>query len=442
MKKQISILALLVCDIFCIFLSLLLAVWIRNSLNIPNFPNSPQNYSSYTNFYFIYFVVILSFIYNGIYTKRYDFWHESLLVFHSCVFACVLIFCYLALNKNVANSRMVMTLGFIFMAFLIPTCKFFLKKFLYNAGLWQKKAKVINGTKEFRKEIFKNRYLGYKLVRNENYETIFIQNHNATTLNELNRLVETNILSNKEVIFTPSLDGYNYSNAKIFNLFNSRTNLFMLENSLLKPFNRFVKTLSDIIIVLIALPFLAVIFLIIFILMKLEEPKGSIFFGQDRVGENGKIFKCLKFRSMRENSDELMKKYLEESPNEIEYYTKYHKYENDPRITKIGNFMRKTSLDELPQLINILRGEMSIVGPRPILPGEFKFGGADEKEEGIILKVKPGITGLAQINGRESANFKDRIKMNIYYVKNWNLYMDFVIILKTIQIVLKRDGAS
>jgi len=442
MKKQISVLILLVCDIFCIFLSLLAAVWIRNLVEIPNFPNSPQNYSSYIGFYFIYFVLIFSFIYNGIYTKRYDFWHESLLIFRSCVFACVLVFCYLALNKNVTNSRVAMVLSFVIMAFLIPTSKFFLKKFLYKAGFWQKKVKVINGTREFRREIFKNTYLGYKLARGNDYETIFIQNRNTTSLDELNHLVESNILTHKETIFTPSLDGYDYSNAEIFSLFNSRTNLFMLENSLLKPFNRFIKTLSDIAIVLIALPFLFIVFLIIFILMKIEEPNGSVLFSQPRSGKNGKPFNCFKFRSMKENGDEILRDYLQKNPYEVEFFDKYHKYKNDPRITKIGNFMRKTSLDELPQLINVLKGDMSIVGPRPFVVGEREKGGISPADMQILLNVKPGVTGLAQVMGRGDTDFKIRAKMDIWYVKNWTLYTDFVIILKTIKAVLLRDGAS
>ncbi|MBQ9876153.1 MAG: sugar transferase [Campylobacter sp.] len=441
MKKQVSIFALLICDIFCIFLSLLAAVWVRNLVEIPNFPNSPQNYSNYINFYFIYFVLIFSFIYNGIYTKRYDFWHESLLVFRSCVFACILIFSYLALNKNISNSRIVVILSFILMAFLIPTSKFFLKKALYNAGLWQKRAKVINGTREFRKEIFKNTYLGYKLTRGNDYETIFIHNHNLN-LDELNKLVEANILSNKEIIFTPALEGYDYANAEIFSLFNSRTNLFMLENSLLKPFNRFIKTLSDIAIVLIALPFLFLVFLIIFILMKIEEPNGSVLFSQPRSGKNGKPFNCFKFRSMKENGDEILRDYLQKNPDEVEFFDKYHKYKNDPRITKIGNFMRKTSLDELPQLINVLKGDMSIVGPRPFVVGERENGGISQADMKILLYVKPGVTGLAQVMGRGDTDFKIRAKIDIWYVKNWTLYTDFVIILKTIKAVLLRDGAS
>lgn len=442
MKKQISVLTLLVCDIFCIFLSLLVAVWIRNLVEIPNFPNSPQNYSSYIGFYFIYFVLIFSFIYNGIYTKRYDFWHESLLIFRSCIFACVLVFCYLALNKNVTNSRVAMILSFVIMAFLIPTSKFFIKKLLYKAGFWQKKVKVINGTREFRREIFKNTYLGYKLTRGNDYETIFIQNRNTTSLDELNHLVESNILTHKEIIFTPSLEGYDYSNAEIFSLFNSRTNLFMLENSLLKPFNRFIKTLSDIAIVLIALPFLFLVFLIIFILMKIEEPNGSVLFSQPRSGKNGKPFNCFKFRSMKENGDEILRDYLQKNPDEVEFFDKYHKYKNDPRITKIGNFMRKTSLDELPQLINVLKGDMSIVGPRPFVVGERENGGISQADMKILLHVKPGVTGLAQVMGRGDTDFKIRAKMDIWYVKNWTLYTDFVIILKTIKAVLLRDGAS
>lgn len=442
MKKQISVLTLLVCDIFCIFLSLLAAVWIRNLVEIPNFPNSPQNYSSYIGFYFIYFVLIFSFIYNGIYTKRYDFWHESLLIFRSCVFACVLIFSYLALSKNISNSRIVVILSFILMAFLIPTSKFFLKKALYNAGFWQKKAKVINGTKEFRREIFKNHYLGYKLTRSNDYETIFIQNRNNITLNELNKLVENNILIHKEVIFTPALEGYDYANAEIFSLFNSRTNLFMLENSLLKPSNRIFKRIFDISMIILAMPLLVPIFAVVIIAMKINEPKGSIFFSHPRMGRYGKTFGCLKFRSMRENCDEMFKKYLEENPQEVEYYQKYHKYENDIRITKLGNFLRKTSIDELPQLINVLKGDMSIVGPRPVLAKEFEMGDATVYERDIVLKVRPGVTGLAQINDREKSEFGDRVKMNIWYVKNWTLYMDFVIILKTIKLVLMRESAS
>lgn len=442
MKKQISILLLVACDIFCIFLSLLIAVWIRNLVEIPNFPNSPQNYSNYIGFYFIYFVLIISFIYNGIYTKRYDFWHESLLIFRSCVFACVLVFCYLALNKNITNSRVAMILSFVIMAFLIPTSKFFIKKLLYKAGFWQKKVKVINGTREFRREIFKNHYLGYKLTRGSDYETIFIQNRNNITLDKLNQLVEGNILTHKELIFTPALEGYDYSKGEIFSLFNSRTNLFMLENSLLKPINRITKRLFDISMIILAMPLLVPIFAIVIIAMKITEPHGSIFFSHPRMGRYGKTFGCLKFRSMRENYDEMFKKYLEENPQEIEYYQKYHKYENDIRITKLGNFLRKTSIDELPQLINVLKGDMSIVGPRPVLAKEFEMGDATVYERDIVLMVRPGVTGLAQINDREKSEFGDRVKMNIWYVKNWTLYMDFVIILKTIKLVLFRESAS
>ena len=434
MKKFCALGALVLSDILCILISFFLAVSVRNLVHFDFVGNTPQHYATYLGSFFIYVLLIGTLAYRKIYSKRYDFWHESYIIASSCAFACIMVFFLLAVNKNVSHSRFVIFLGFLLCMFFIPFTKFFLKKLLYRAGIWQKKARVINGDKEFRREIFKNHYLGYRFTRADDFETVFIANKNLKNIDELNQLVEENILKNREVIFTPALQGYDFASSEIFSLFNSRTNLFMLENSLLKPLNRFIKTASDMVIVLCALPFLVVIFVVIFVLMKIEEPMGSIFFGQERVGENGKIFKCLKFRSMRENSDKLMKKYLEENPHEVEYYAKYHKYKNDPRITKIGNFMRKTSLDELPQFINVLRGEMSLVGPRPVLAKEFEMGDATVYERDIVLMVRPGV--------REKSEFGDRVKMNIWYVKNWSLYMDFIIILKTVKLVLFRESAS
>jgi len=142
---------------------------------------------------------------------------------------------------------------------------------------------------------------------------------------------------------------------------------------------------------------------------------------------------------MYENSNELLKTYLAKHPEEIEYYEKYHKYKNDPRITKIGKILRATSLDELPQIINVLKGEMSIVGPRPYMLNELdKLGSFKE----FILKVKPGITGLWQVSGRNNLTFKERNELEVWYIKNWSLWLDFVILIKTIKVVLLKVGAK
>ena len=157
------------------------------------------------------------------------------------------------------------------------------------------------------------------------------------------------------------------------------------------------------------------------------------------MGKDGEAFECYKFRSMREDGDAILQQYLKEHPEEVENYNIYHKYENDPRITKIGNFLRKTSLDELPQIINVFKGEMSLIGPRPYMLNEKEKIGS---KIDMVLAVKPGITGLWQVSGRSDVDFYSRVDMDVYYTRNWNLWLDFVIFLKTIKTVLLREGAN
>jgi len=141
---------------------------------------------------------------------------------------------------------------------------------------------------------------------------------------------------------------------------------------------------------------------------------------------------------MYENSDTILQNYLDQHPDEIRYYAKYHKYKNDPRITKIGKFLRASSLDELPQIINVLRLEMSFIGPRPYMLDEAKDLGAYKQ---LILKVRPGITGLWQVNGRNELTFKERNELEVWYIKNWSLWIDTIILIKTFKVVLLKVGA-
>ena len=191
--------------------------------------------------------------------------------------------------------------------------------------------------------------------------------------------------------------------------------------------------------IVMALPLLIPIFCVVAVAMKISEPRGKIFFSHQRMGLNGKLFGCLKFGSMRENGAEILKEYLEKNPQEVEYFEKYHKYENDPRVTKLGNFLRKSSLDELPQLINVLKGEMSIVGPRPCAQYERKDMGRYAE---LILAVLPGITGIWQVSGRSDVDFETRAQMDAWYMKNWCIWNDIVIIIKTFRVVSMRKGAS
>jgi undecaprenyl-phosphate galactose phosphotransferase len=173
--------------------------------------------------------------------------------------------------------------------------------------------------------------------------------------------------------------------------------------------------------------------------IKRNNPNEKILFKQKRLGKNKKPFTCYKFQTMHENSDELLQNYLKENPEELTYYSTYHKYKNDPRVTKVGHFLRRTSLDELPQIFNVFRGDMSFIGPRPyMLNEEKKIGEGTE----TILSVKPGITGLWQVSGRSEVDFHSRVDLDVWYIRNWNLWMDLVILIKTIKTVLVREGAS
>ena len=169
-----------------------------------------------------------------------------------------------------------------------------------------------------------------------------------------------------------------------------------------------------------------------------KENKGPLFFEQLRIGKNGKEFRLYKFRSMVMHADEKLWEYLNNNPEAKEEYKRYKKLKEDPRITKLGKFLRKTSLDEFPQFINVLKGDMSLVGPRPYLYREKEDMG--EKYDAII-KAKPGLTGYWQVNGRSDVDFDERINMDIAYIKDRNLWFDFKILVKTILKVFKRGGA-
>lgn len=179
--------------------------------------------------------------------------------------------------------------------------------------------------------------------------------------------------------------------------------------------------------------------IIIYIVRKiLKENDGPIFYEQLRIGKDGKYFRMYKYRTMIVGADKILKQYLEENEEAKKEYEKNHKLRNDPRITELGKFLRKTSLDEIPQLLNVLIGNMSLVGPRPYLPEEKECIGRNFE---IITSVKPGITGLWQVSGRSYTNFKERVKMETLYVKNKSLKNDIKILLKTIKIVIKKEGA-
>lgn len=194
------------------------------------------------------------------------------------------------------------------------------------------------------------------------------------------------------------------------------------------------KRIFDFIAALIGIILLSPIFLIISILIR-RDSKGPIVFGHVRKGLHGRDIKVYKFRTMYENSKEIFENFTEEQKRE--FYINF-KLDNDPRITKIGEFLRKTSLDELPQLFNILKGEMSIVGPRPIVTKELDFYG---EYAGYFMSIKPGLTGLWQVSGRSDTTYDERVELDMEYIIRRNTLLDIYIIFMTAIKVVKREGA-
>lgn len=219
-------------------------------------------------------------------------------------------------------------------------------------------------------------------------------------------------------------------------IFSHEVIILRVNNNLAKLSSRMLKRAFDIIGALGAIITLSPVLL--FLAYKVSRDGGKSIYGHERIGKGGEKFKCLKFRSMVTNSQEVLKNLLENDQEAKAEWDKDFKLKNDPRITKIGAFIRRTSLDELPQLWNVLVGEMSLVGPRPVVEAELERYAGDVD---YYLMAKPGMTGLWQVSGRNNIDYDTRVYFDAWYVKNWALWNDIVILFKTIGVVLKKDGA-
>ncbi|ACK71789.1 Undecaprenyl-phosphate galactose phosphotransferase [Gloeothece citriformis PCC 7424] len=194
----------------------------------------------------------------------------------------------------------------------------------------------------------------------------------------------------------------------------------------------FAKRLFDIVFSLFVLIFFSPLYLIISLLIAVSSP-GPIFYIQERVGKNYRRFNCIKFRTMVHNADEVLESIMANSPQMREEFEDNFKLRDDPRITWIGKFLRLTSLDEFPQFWNVLMGDMSVVGPRPLVPEElYKYGNRIDK----VLTIQPGITGLWQVSGRNDIPYPLRVQMDVYYVNSRNFFMDLWVMVKTIGVVI------
>jgi Undecaprenyl-phosphate galactose phosphotransferase WbaP len=256
-----------------------------------------------------------------------------------------------------------------------------------------------------------------------------------TRREQLAKFVDLAKLNFRHVVVIPNLVGITNSAVVARNF--AGTFGVEIKYNLLDPWSQRLKRVLDLAATVVGGIFVLPLIAALALLVRLES-RGPIFYSDKRMGRDGELFSCVKFRTMVPGAESLLHELLAENEEAREEYLKYHKLRHDPRVTSVGRFLRKTSLDELPQLWNVLRGEMSLVGPRPYLPRESGDIGVTQEE---ILRVTPGITGPWQVAGRNRSAFEERVEMDVSYVSDWSVWLDLVLLVRTSACVLFSRGA-
>ncbi len=373
----------------------------------------------------------------------------------------------LAFEAGSSLSRLVLVIAFLERLLAGPLGRHFVKWGLMKLGLWGKPVLVI-GVDETGKQLVRTLQrewaLGYRPVAVFDFRLAprggLLEGvpYGGTVIDALNlaqkqridtaifampqirrkhlaKFVERARTSFRHVIIIPNLSGLTTSAVAARNF--AGTLGVEVKHNLLNPWALRTKRMLDVVATIVGgiliLPLLLTISLLVWV-----DSRGPVFYRAQRIGQNQKLFSCIKFQTMVPNAETILQRMLEEDAELREEYSKYHKLRDDPRVTRIGSFLRKTSLDELPQLWNVLRGEMSLVGPRPYLPRESKNIGAAQSE---ILRVPPGITGLWQVTGRNSLSFEERVQMDTYYMRDWSVWLDFILLFRTVRfLVIGREA--
>ncbi len=475
LRNSFKIIALFLLDISAFYCSFLLAYYARKALNLfyPHLP--PQLSLSY--FLHIWWLpaIFISFItYERLYIKKLPFWDETKELLKAISASTIAILAIITLG-NMAGKISRLTILFLWFSglFFFPLFRFFGKKTLHALGLWSEPVIIIGAGSagiETAKGINADIHLGYhvigfldddaaigrevivgggtyrvfgkirhfrKFVKVLDISTVIIAIP-SLSVEKLSELTNEIQKYTKSVLLVPDVKGIALTNTELYHLFMEQLFLLKINNNLKSPLNRFVKRIFDLSVSIVLLPFVLPVISLISLLIKLDS-RGPVFHIEDRFGKNKSIFKCIKFRTMFLHNDKLLKEYLRVHPDLDAEWQKYKKLKGyDPRVTRVGTFLRRTSLDELPQIFNVLINEMSLVGSRPYLPreeGDMRF------HIDTILLTPPGITGLWQVSGRNKLTFDARLRLDAWYVLNWSLWLDIVILLRTFRVVLKKEGA-
>ncbi len=394
---------------------------------------------------------------SGHYTRRIPFWSELHLLVRASLFALTLDGFVVFLLKQ-DQPRLQLIAAWAMVPFVAITCRSLARSLLRRAGLWQIRTLIVGldeTAQQISNALASEKGLGYEVVGIVHPSELqssqeagawksLLSRHHASlivlTFEPAHWFARTSVesLVRERVPFAmvPHLSGLPVLGFEQTKFFNHDTVMFTFRNNLAQPTARFLKMLFDYLAASLALIVLTPVLLLIAACVKLDG--GPALFGHTRIGAAGRRFQCLKFRSMVVDSDAVLRRTLASDPEAAEEWSRTQKLRRDPRVTRIGAVLRKTSLDELPQLINVLRLEMSLVGPRPIVDAEVPRYGEDIA---YYYETRPGLTGLWQVSGRTSTTYVHRVQLDTWYVKNWTIWHDLAILAKTVPAVLKRKGA-
>jgi len=273
-------------------------------------------------------------------------------------------------------------------------------------------------------------------IQNNNIKTVIISSPKMDKYKLIDVISDVQLVV-RNILFVPNLNGTPVANLDIKRLYTSNVMLLDVKNNLSKRRNKILKYIFDMTLTIVGTICISPILLIIALWIYIDSP-GPVIFKHMRVGKDGKEFPCYKFRSMCVDAKAKLEELLKNDPVAKAEWEKDFKLKHDPRITKSGAFLRKTSLDELPQIFNVLKGEMSLVGPRPIIREEMK---RYKNHINDYLMVKPGIAGMWQCSGRSDIEYDERVNMDSWYVRNWSIWLDIMILWKTLQAVFAKKGA-
>jgi len=471
-----GLLILFLSDILTLYLAIFCAYYTRNILYfIP--PPLDIALPQFLSLWWIPSIFITFLLYERVYTHRRPFWDEVKELIRASTISFIFIIAIVTFGKvqygTSGVSRLLLILLWLYTLILFPVIRLAVKTILFRLNLWMENVIVIGAGPmgiEAAKGLENHYYIGYrvlgffdddpkmkkrhlrvgkkrikvfgkikhfrKFVNLLNISTVIIaipslpQEQLAQLTNEIQRYVKT-------VLFLPDLKGISILNTEIYHLFNEEFFLFKINNNLKFVLSRTTKKTFDLVVGILMLPVLLPLIAVISLVIKLDSP-GPVFYTQPRVGRNGRTFRIIKFRSMYRDAADRLKNLLANENLRREWESSY-KLKDDPRITRVGKFLRKTSLDELPQIFNVLKGNMSLVGPRPVLQDEIDkyYKGYSE----YYHLVRPGISGIWQVSGRSDTDYDLRVRLDTWYVLNWSVWLDTVILFKTVRVVLKREGA-